>query len=256
VTAARHALVIGAQRCGTTYLARTLARHPQIALAQPLRPEPKVFLDQQSCERGREWYVRTWFAGAPQDVRVLVEKSTSYLEHPSAAPRAQRMLGDFMAVVQLRDPVARAVSNWRFSTDNGLETRSLERALRSDLAGDDDTWNPAHTSVSPFAYVRRGRYADHLAAWMEACPDRVQVLTLEETTSGPAALETLYRAWGVDPTLGEHVVEVVNASGVAAPVLPPDLLADLREYYAEPDRRLEELLGRPVPWREERMSSR
>ena len=40
----RHLLVIGAQRCGTTYLHDLLDAHPEIAMARPARPEPKVFL--------------------------------------------------------------------------------------------------------------------------------------------------------------------------------------------------------------------
>ena len=41
----RHLLVVGAQRCGTTYLATALDAHPDVAMARPSRPEPKVFND-------------------------------------------------------------------------------------------------------------------------------------------------------------------------------------------------------------------
>ena len=44
---AGHFLVVGAQRCGTTYLHDLLAAHPEIAMARPARPEPKAFLREE-----------------------------------------------------------------------------------------------------------------------------------------------------------------------------------------------------------------
>ena len=82
----RHLVVIGAQRCGTTYLHDLLAAHPQIAMARPTRPEPKVFLSDEVADRGRGWYVETYF-GHATDEPVLGEKSTSYLEYPEVADR-------------------------------------------------------------------------------------------------------------------------------------------------------------------------
>ena len=44
----RHLLVIGAQRSGTTYLHSMLEAHPDVAMAQPPRPEPKVFCSDEA----------------------------------------------------------------------------------------------------------------------------------------------------------------------------------------------------------------
>ena len=145
----RHLLVVGAQRCGTTYLHDLLAAHPQIAMARPARPEPKVFLSEELSARGLEWYERTYFAHAGDEL-VLGEKSTSYLDRPDAIERIGAVLGQARLVVQLRDPIARAVSNWKFSSENGLEQRSLEEVLATNLEGP-LPWDPAVTSVSPYA---------------------------------------------------------------------------------------------------------
>ena len=94
----------------------------------------------------------------------------------------------------LRDPVARAVSNWRFSTDHGLEKRPLEPALRDNLAAP-AAWDPGATSVSPFAYLERGRYADHLRPWYDALPgDGVHVLFLEDLLDDDEAARDALRA--------------------------------------------------------------
>ena len=108
------------------------------------------------------------------------------------------MLGEAHVVAVLRDPVERAVSNWRFSTKHGLETRPLEEALRADLEAE-QPWDRTATSVSPFAYVRRGRYLDHLEPWVATFPDTTHVLFLEELLADPAVLSGLFVDLGVDP---------------------------------------------------------
>ena len=90
--AERHVLLVGAQRCGTTYLARALDAHPHVTLAQPSRPEPKVWCDPELAARGHEHYDATWFAHAGDD-QLMLDKSTSYLEDPEAPARAAAALG-------------------------------------------------------------------------------------------------------------------------------------------------------------------
>lgn len=246
----RHLLIIGAQRCGTTWLARALDAHPQIAMARPAHPEPKVFCSEELSARGREWYVATWF-GHATDERLLGEKSTSYLEFPDAAERAVAVLGDPLAVAQLRDPIARAVSHWAFSTDHGFEDRPLDDVLAANLEGP-LPWDPARTSVSPYAYLERGRYVDHLRPWVDRFGDALSVVLLEDMLARPGALADLCASLGVDPVAGMSPDGApVNASDADKPDLDPGLHARLRDYFAESDHELSRLLGRPLPWREE-----
>ncbi len=243
----RHVLLVGAQRCGTTYVGAALDAHPHITLAQPSRPEPKVWCDAGLAARGHASYDATWFAHAGPD-QLLLDKSTSYLEDPQAPARAAAALGDPHVVVVLRDPVQRAVSNWRFSTDHGLEERGLDAALRADLAGE-QAWDPATTSVSPFAYVRRGRYADHLPPWTSTFPGSTHVVFLEELLADPAVLTGLVAALGVDPALTpEPASAPVNQSSTDRPVLSEALRGTLEEYYEASDAALADMLGRNLPW--------
>lgn len=246
----RHLLVIGGQRCGTTYLAGLLDAHPAIAMSRPVRPEPKVFLDDAILGAGLEGYRRTFFAHAT-DEAVLGEKSTSYIEYPAAIDRAKALLGSPVVVAQLRDPVARAVSNYRFTHGFGLEERSLEQALTENLEGS-RAWDPDLTSVSPYAYLERGRYVEHLAPWLAAFPDSSHVCFLEELTDpdlGGAALAAVYDAVGVDPAAAPPApAGPVNASAGEEPDLPDDVVAALRDHFADSDAALARLLGRDLPW--------
>lgn len=246
-TSPRHLLVVGAQRCGTTYLTAALDAHPQITMARPARPEPKVFCDPRLAGRGLEWYRRTWFGHATDEL-VLGEKSTSYLEDPEAPARAAEVLGEPHVVALLRDPVQRAVSNWRFSTANGLETRALEDALRADLEGD-QSWDRGRTSVSPFAYLRRGRYVDYLEPWATAFPRTTHVVFLEELLTDPSVLPGLVASLGVDPDLTPRPATApVNESEGDRPALNEALLGTLKTYFEPSDAALSAHLGRPLPW--------
>jgi hypothetical protein len=245
---ARHLVVVGAQRCGTSYLADLLDAHRDVALASPRRPEPKVFLHDEVVERGAQWYVDTWFP-ARGDATLLVEKSTSYLDHPSAAERIDRVLDRPLLVAQLRDPVTRAVSHWRFSTSHGVEGRPLEMALEQSLHGE-SAWNPAEFSVSPFAYLSRGDYAAALAPWIDRFGERLRIQFLDELVTGETVEELLgwlglTHAPDADPQPSD---EPVNSSDGREPELDPVLEARLREHFAPSERALRELLGRPLPW--------
>lgn len=247
MTGPRHVLVIGAQRCGSTYLSSALDAHPEITMARPARPEPKVFCDPALAARGADWYRDTWFGHADGEL-LLGEKSTSYLEDPDASARVADVLGETHVVAVLRDPVERAVSNWRFSTENGLETRSLEDALLADL-GDEQAWDPAATSVSPYAYLRRGRYVDQLATWSARFPATTHVLLLEELTADPGVLDGLWRGLGVDPNRAPAPPATrVNDSGGERPGMSRALRGTLGAYFEASNAALSAHLGRPLPW--------
>ncbi len=244
--APRHLLVAGAQRCGTTWVHDLLAGHPEIAMARPARPEPKVFLSAEDSARGREWYLRTYFAHA-DGARILGEKSTSYLEYAEAADRAAEMLGDPLVLVVLRDPVVRARSHWAFSTDHGYEDRPLAEVLERNLEGP-LPWTPGRTSVSPYAYLERGRFTDYLQPWLARFGDDVVIAFLDELTTDEAARTRLLDRLGVDPALGVPPAEAVNASSHPAPELDAGLVERLRGYYQDSDRALRDLVGRALPW--------
>lgn len=243
----RHFLVVGAQRCGTTYLHDLLDAHPQIAMARPVRPEPKVFLSEEPIDR--DDYVATYFGHADED-QLLGEKSTSYLEVPGVPERVASGLGSPRIVVQLRDPIARAVSNWSFSRDHGHETRTLAEALRADLAGEQQ-WDRSASSVSPVAYVSRGRYADDLARWVDRFEVHVQFL--EELLADPDLIGDLYAWLGVDPAVRPDIGDApVNPSTPVTESLDGDLVAQIRDFHADSDAALARLLGRDLPWRPRR----
>ena len=119
----------GAPRAGTTYLCELLSKHPQIFVAQPFIPEPKVLMTPHEMgDVGILGRYDDWFATAP-DESIRVEKTSYYLENAEARERFARLLPNTRIIFILRDPVRRAYSNWLWSTRNGLETLPFADAI-------------------------------------------------------------------------------------------------------------------------------
>jgi hypothetical protein len=101
-------IVAGAPRSGTTWLYMLAQRHPQLAMAQPMAPEPKFFLVDELWQRGLDYYSSKWFEPLPAG-RLLGEKSANYLESPVVAARMLSVLPRVKLVFLLRNPVDRLV---------------------------------------------------------------------------------------------------------------------------------------------------
>jgi len=227
-----HFVIVGAQRSGTTGLYKTLQQHPDICLAEPIRPEPKFFLDPLGVRGGYREYRRRHFAHHAGQ-RLLGEKSTSYIERPEAIDGIRQMLPDAKLVFVLRDPVARAYSNWRFSRDHGLEPLSFDEALEAEperlAAG-----APPGLSVNPFAYVARGHYVRYLEQWSRHFPrEQILVVLSESLFAGSDAVLLLLERLGVSTDLPLRPAERTNASADGPEAVPAGAIARLRRTFAQ-----------------------
>jgi Sulfotransferase domain len=237
------AFIVGAQRCGTTSVATALGRHPQVALAEPLRPEPKFFLEpgavgEVAC------YLDRYFPERGDHLRVRVEKSTSYLGSDRACTQIAEAFPAARIVVVVRDPVARAASHYAFSRAHGHEDLDPDAALRQEA--EDRPWDAAAVSESPFAYLTRGRYIDHLARWDEAFgSNRVRVVVLEDLVAEPEGFEGLEAFLGVEPAVRFDPTERHNEVDDRIE-LSDAVRTRLRAYFAEPNAALARRLGRPL----------
>ncbi len=181
-------------------------------MAQPLRPEPKFFMLDELYNQGIGYYDSTYFAGKA-GVRVRGEKSTSYLESETAARRISSAFPDAKIVVLVRDPIERAISNYRFSCDNGVETLSFERAIAEE-AERIERFDRSRFSVSPFAYLSRGRYAEYLSMYERYFPrQQIVVMQMERLVGSDVAVAQVFDALQVqDSVVSDARNRVVNAS--------------------------------------------
>lgn len=246
-----HFFIVGAQRCGTTYLYHVLDEHPEICMAKPVKPEPKFFLDESCLSIGYPEYRRRYFAACSTAGRVFGEKSTSYIESDEAIGRIHAMLPKSKLLVILRDPVERAISNYWFSRENGLEVRTPEEVFLKRT-----TPRPVcrSTSVSPFAYLERGEYASYLKRLQRVfVGGNVKVLIHEEFVGRRESVGAVYRFLDVDSGfVPACLTERINRRTMSGDVDDEEIVKCLEQYYKPHIEELEQFLGRDLSvWRTE-----
>jgi hypothetical protein len=240
-------LILGAQKAGTTALYAYLRWHPQIT--GPSFKEVSFF--DRHYARGERWY------RAHLPVRsngIVGEASPSYLFHPLAPERVAQMLPRPRLIALLRNPVDRAFSHYQHEVALGREELSFEDALACEderMRGELDRMlrDPGYFSDPwwNYTYAARGRYAEQLERWLAAFPrEQLLVLFTEELAADTAGtyarvLDFLgVERRGLDsyPRIFER-----DYGGMEAATR-----ARLEVEFAEPNRRLEALLERDVPW--------
>jgi hypothetical protein len=245
-------IIGGAPRSGTTWLYWLLDRHPTIHMARPVTPEPKFFLDDRLYDKGLRFYADTWFSEVAGDV-LAGEKSTDYLESAPAAERIARDLPDIRLIFILREPADRAFSNYLWTRMNGLETENFADALR--LEDRREAELPGRLKfVRPFAYFSRGLYADLLTPYFNRFRrDRILVLRFEDIARDPRRVgERVHRFLGLAPRPDDTVgLGKINSSENNGVIVDEAIRRELRARYAEPNRRLESMLGPDFPLWEE-----
>ena len=217
-------------------------------MAKPLAPEPKFFLRDDEYAKGLSYYSQKWFAKAGTEQKAG-EKSTDYLESAAAAERMSRDLPHVKLIFILREPVARAYSNYLWTKMNGLETDDFATALRLEEPREREL--PERLKFTrPFSYFSRGLYADLLKPYFNRFMEHQLLVTrFEDIIERPAELaETVHRFVGVAPRASDAAdLGVINPSERDAAGLTDDVRRELTARYAEPNRRLATLLGSGVP---------
>jgi len=229
--------IAGAQRCGTSYLAHALDRHPQIRMARPLFPEPKFFLDQEEFQKGKEYYLQKYFAGKKAG-EVLGEKSTSYIESRDAALKIKQFFPDAKILISLRNPVDRAISNYYFSKANKLESRTASEVF---LENKPIAFDTTKFSVSPFDYLGRGEYLKYIKEYIDLFGrEKVKVLIFE------SILQEEKREWKSITDFLE-VDEMIPLQGkinesLNKETIDPKIVLQLKKYFHNTNKELSNYL--------------
>jgi len=166
--------IIGAQRSGSTLLYDLLSQHPSVLMAEPKRPEPKIFLKNIPLVQD---YIDRFYPNHKEE-NFLIEKSTSYYESITARDNIYEFDKNAKIIIILRDPVFRAISNYQFSRNHKVESRSMSDVFIHKIPHDEI---PSSISVNPFDYLERGNYYKHIQAYVDKFgKDNVFVLQFEK----------------------------------------------------------------------------
>jgi hypothetical protein len=246
------ALIIGAQRSGTTSLFNYLAQHPDVL--PPLGKEIHYF--DLHYARGVRWYRgRFPFSYRLRRRALTIDASPYYLAHPLAPERAAQLLPEVKLVAVLRNPVDRAFSHYQHEVRDGRESLSFAEAIDREparLAGEEERLRhePGYYSYNHhrYSYTRRGLYLEQLGCWVRQYPrSRLLVLQSERLFREPAAVSAaLYAFLGLRPHGLSQYAAFYQGSYERA--IPADLRARLAVYFEPYNRELYEWLGEEFDW--------
>lgn len=242
-----HFFIAGAQRSGTTYLYYLCAEHPQIEMAQPVKPEPKFFMVNSLFELGLDYYEKKFFKGKG-GVKIRGEKSTSYIEVEKAAQCISLSFPSAKIVFILRNPIERAVSNYWFSVKNRFETLPIEQAFMNEEERRQN-FDPQKVSVSPYAYLKRGCYIDYIEMYEKYfAQNQIHIIINEQLKNSGWPLRNLFSFLDVEETYLPSVLQTVVNANEDRPInkLGLRLMSYLQDYFAGPNERLSNRLGGPI----------
>lgn len=196
-------MIVGAQRCGTTALARCLSRHPQIEMSS--RKEMHLFDRTDYCTSWTPQQIDAVYRTAfTKDDRALIrgEATPIYLFFPEIARELSRYNPNLKLIVLLRDPVERAISGYYLEKNRGLETKPLWLSLLLEpfrLWRCPDARAP-RSFTRLYAYRRRGLYSYQLRNLLRFFHPR-QVLivrTCHLSDHHPAVMRRVFAFLGVN----------------------------------------------------------
>lgn len=183
---------IGAQRCGTTTLAKTMAQHPQICMSQP--KEVRYFnlgtsysskkIENKNYYKDLNWYEKHFLHCGSDCLKG--EFSALYLFDKSAPKRIYNLFPNVKLIVSLRSPIDRAYSQYRLLKYYGNEeTRDFDVVVREEAE-----------------YIERGLYYRQLKRYLRFFDiDQIFVVFFEEFVASPnRVMQRLFSFLNVDET--------------------------------------------------------
>ena len=250
-------VVIGSSKSGTTSLHYYLMQHPSIIT------ERNVHFFDHASHNGIKWYRAYFPTKTYKNFKKLVykkelivgEQTATYLFHPLVAKRVCNTIPTAKLIMILRNPVDRAYSDYQHQVREGVETRTFEDAIKSELKRieigkkeprfimniDDFIIHPV------FSYLRYGIYVDFIKDWMQFfTKEQFLILpTYELNNSHEEFLKQAFEFLNV-PNCKVNGLERKNVGEYKK--LDESTRKLLVDYYKPHNERLFKLLGKNFEW--------
>lgn len=226
-----HFIIGGAPRSGTTFLCHFLDSHPDIFIAKPFIPEPKVFMTHS--KEGATGYSKRYellFSSA-EEGKILGEKTSYYLENEQAFMRICQTFTEMKFIFLVREPVQRAYSNYLWSTKNNVEHLSFSEAIERE--GQRENPFPQELAYAkPFDYLTRGCYDIFARRYINAFgQNNVKFFLFENLYVAPdRLLQDIQEFIGVSSLpLDPLKTKPINTRDKDVPLLDKRLSSELKE---------------------------
>lgn len=172
---------IGVQKAATSWLFRCLTQHPELRGSKLEGGDKELNFFNRYHEYGYDWYESRFEVGAWKNV----EFSVLYFHDRNVPERIRAYNPDARLLLCLRNPVERAISQYRHEIRHG----------RIDYKPG-GFWDAVARNPS---YVEQGLYASHLERWLEYFdPGRILALDYDEIRRKPEeVLQSTFHFLGV-----------------------------------------------------------
>lgn len=196
-------MIVGAPKSGTTSLKAYLGQCPGVITHDQ---REMIFLASEArYERGYEDLFSEYFPDAGSGGIVLA-KSVAVMYSASAIERLRRHNPKVQVVVSLRDPVARAYSEYWYARRRGLESaETFRQAVVRELHAEYD----AECGLPATAYLHRGRYVEHVRRLQGAFgPGQIHVFLADQIRDDAPAV--CHEILSLFPSIDQEIVHDVR----------------------------------------------
>lgn len=240
-------LIPGAPKCATSSVYDLIALHPQVRRSRSKEPTNFVHYGKSAlhARMNHPLHFGRFLCG---------DASVEYFFHPEAAANAAAVVPKAKLIFVLRDPVARAWSDYRMFVKSGHEKDSfaiaVERAIR--WLSDPQTLplcdEVSRRAYNPVRYVRSGQYEENIAKWQRYFSrDQILIVFAEDYFSEPADFGAkLYKFLGLPAFCPPFFPHARNSARELKP--DQETAMKLRTFYQDGNTKLRQLVGRPLPW--------
>ena len=250
------ALIVGAQKSGTSSLFSYLIQHPDVfgSFTKEVHYfDGGLVQERDNYAKGDGWY-RAHFPfrfRVPQQ-SAIIEASPSYLFLQETVRRIMDMNPEFRILAVLRNPVERAISHYFHEVRAGRETRGLEEAIFADDPAEKFGFRLSDADFLykiQTAYKSRGIYYPQVKNFIDIFGEsQVYVIGSEQLFSAPnQTLSGVFRFLQVTDDVQIANLQARNTNQFKKDV-PENVYQKLEAYYAPHNEKLFSFLGKRFQW--------
>lgn len=174
------AVIVGAQKAGTTSLNTYLAEHPDI-LGHP-QTEFAYFRDDNEYQQDYDQVFDRYFTLGDSTSSIVLAKNAAIYDSEKAIKRLADHNPDCKIIFLLRNPVSRAISSYHMERFNGWMKHELD-----EIVGVIE--REEYESVLYRLLINMGLYADHLQVLQEHFPkENIKLYLFEELKQDTASV--------------------------------------------------------------------
>lgn len=188
--------LVGVQKAATTSVYDWISQHPEVCGPVSMKDTP-FFIDDSLYVRGQA-FLNKVYRGFYNNQKIIINGSAHNIYFEYALERIKQLNPEARIILVLRNPVARAISAYKFAKKRNLEKDDFLTAIEKE----GERLNSPDIKVrSETTYVDHGYYYKQIIRLRKYFPpERTLILLYEDVREEPLEVtRTIYNFLGVDP---------------------------------------------------------